>query len=94
MIEIDPIFGHLMSTLYDDYAHAHLWSVDEHAEKVLQTLKEWDVKLAIISNFDERLVRTEDKQLLFEKQISYNVFSTVSWMSSSCRPISLRRPRW
>jgi hypothetical protein len=33
-----------------------MWHVDPQAETVLKTLADWNIKLAIISNFDERLV--------------------------------------
>lgn len=45
----------LSQLLYDDFAHADTWEVYPYSVSVLKALKNRGLRLAIISNFDERL---------------------------------------
>ncbi len=55
---IEPIFNPLFDSLWEGYSTDKLWEVDEDALHVLRTLNEQGIKVAVLSNFDERLVCT------------------------------------
>src|SRR5262245_43181337 len=50
-------FDRYFDALYDHYAHANAWHVYPEVQGVLARLKDLDLRLAVVSNFDSRLER-------------------------------------
>ena len=63
-LELGPVYDKLFRGLYDSFATPDLWAVDPDSHQVLKTLTDWGLKLAIVSNFDERLVSSQNTPLL------------------------------
>jgi hypothetical protein len=57
VVDLGPVKEHVFDDLYEHFKNPDAWETFPEVEATLQALKSMNIRIGVISNFDERLVR-------------------------------------